>query len=381
MSLDTGGNKYDGINGLLTVNMLQSLDLPLDAKQQLVRAANQSLSTNSHCTYAAGVTSYTKMCVQRGIVPEFPLPPKHQLLWQAAMSASNLAAPTMRVYWSGVSRVCELVSGEKLVRHQIAEMAIKGAKNVVPKREKLAMSWTILRELKKQLDRQPKAKMTEQVKKMLWATCVVAMTGSFRLNELLPTKSKAGKLAGGLLRKNLRRSACRVEGKTRYFYLARLLQPKERAGAGASVDVELFANGGDFCPVRNTDIYLAERTEEEAGLGWVFTFPDGRPLTKLGFNKILRKLLKNVTGYKKVQGHSFRRGVPSLMAKAGYSDAEIQRQGRWKSQSWELYTVAGRAGRLEQQHALHTRLAQLAEEEVQDSGNLCVFDGEMPGQQ
>ena len=126
LTLGGGENKYDGRAGLLSVEMLQSLDLPLDAKVQLVRAANQSLATNSHSTYAAGVASYTKMCVQRELTPEFPLPRKHQLLWQAAMSAANISAPTMRVYWSGVSRVSELISGEKMVRHQIAEMAIKG---------------------------------------------------------------------------------------------------------------------------------------------------------------------------------------------------------------------------------------------------------------
>ena len=244
------------------------------------------------------------------------------------------------------------------------------------KREKLAMTWPILKEVRNQLNRQPESKMVEQVKRMLWSTCLVAMTGSFRISELLPTKAKSGKLLGGLLRKNLRRAACRGEGKTRYFYLARLLQPKERVGADATVDVELFATNGAFCPVQSTDAYLAGKAGGDTDMGWVFTFPDGRAMTKLCFNKLLRKLLKNVPGYRKVQGHSFRRGVPSQMARAGFSDEDIQRQGRWRSASWELYTITGRAGRLEQQHAIHSKLAQLAEEEVRGADSICTFDGE-----
>ena len=66
------------------------------------------------------------------------------------------------------------------------------------KREKLAMTWPILKEVRNQLNRQPESKMVEQVKRMLWSTCLVAMTGSFRISELLPTKAKSGKLLGGL---------------------------------------------------------------------------------------------------------------------------------------------------------------------------------------
>ena len=374
LSLGSGESKYSG-RGLLSVEMLSSLDLPLDAKHELVKAANQSLAVNTHSSYAAGVASYTKMCRERQLCPEFPLSARHQLLWQAHMSSARLSAGTMRVYWAGVSRVSELISGQKLVKHQVAEMAIRGAQNMVPKKEKLAVTWPCLREIKRALDKQPASRMTGPVKKMIWAVCVCAMVGSFRLSELLPTRGKAGRCQGGLLRVNLRRLATRVEGKTQYFYLARLVQPKERKGANSTVDVELFANGTMFCPVQSVDAYLAEREGEGPAGGWAFTNPDGTPFTKLKFNKVLRKLLKNSPGYKNVAGHSFRRGVPSLMAKCGYSDSDIARQGRWKSDAWQLYTVTGRAGRLSQQHALHTRLAALAEEEVQSTGVLYVIDG------
>ena len=55
--------------------------------------------------------------------------------------------------------------------------------------------------------------------------------------------------------------------------------------------------------------------------------------------------------------HSFRAGIPTLMARAGYSDSEIQRQGRWRSSAFLVYCKLGRASRWKDQLTLTQRIS------------------------
>ena len=52
------------------------------------------------------------------------------------------------------------------------------------------------------------------------------------------------------------------------------------------------------------------------------------------------------------------------MARAGYSDEEIQRVGRWKSDSFLKYIKLGRSSRLEQQLKLMRKLATIGENDL-----------------
>ena len=359
--------------------MLAGLTLPAGVKQQLVKSANQSLAMNSNTAYNSGLASYLKSCEKHGFAPSFPPPVEHQLCWQSDMSEAKLSAGTMKLYWAALAKVCHMVSGTKFEKHLVVGMCIRGAANTVMKRKKLAMTYPLLKRLKERIEAQPDEKMPQSTKTMLWAASITAMVGSFRLSELLPTRSKGGTMAGGLMKRDLRRMKTRIQGQqaSAPFYNCRVQQPKERkAGETPSVEVELFGSGGLYCPVRALDAWLEARPDSGSGGGWVFLFANGQAMTKIQFNRILKKMLKGLEGYQAVAGHSFRRGVPSLMAKAGYSEEEIRRQGRWRSAAFELYTVNGRGQRLGEQHALHAKLARMAEQEVEMTGHLFAYDGE-----
>lgn len=376
LSIGSGrGDKYSGTGGILKVEMLAGLALPVGVKEQIVKSANQSLSLNSSATYSGGLNSFIKSCEKHGYIPAFPPSDEMQLSWQADLSAASLSAGTMRTYWAALSKVCRMVTGTAFVKNQVVEMCIRGAGNTIAKRKKLAVTYPLMSKLKEKIEAD--GKMTESTKLMLWATATAAMCGSFRISELLPTRGKQGVMTGGLERKNLRRMRTKVPGRNSSvsFYNCKIQQPKERkAGEDPSLSVELFSSGGPYCPVRALDDWLQARP---GGMdGWVFLFEDGRPMTKIQFNRTLRRLLKGIEGYQAVAGHSFRRAIPSLMAKAGYSDEEIRRQGRWRSSAFELYTVTGRGQRLGEQHTLHAALARMAEQEVENTGQLLSFDGE-----
>ena len=66
------------------------------------------------------------------------------------------------------------------------------------------------------------------------------------------------------------------------------------------------------------------------------------------FNKILTSLTKSITDGTDgvIKPHSFRSGVASEMGARGFSDTEIQAQGRWSSQAFTAYMKLDRMKRL-----------------------------------
>ena len=54
------------------------------------------------------------------------------------------------------------------------------------------------------------------------------------------------------------------------------------------------------------------------------------------------------------------------MAREGYSDEEINRQGRWASDAFLRYLKLGRSTRLMQQMKLAEAVAEVAEKEIEE---------------
>ena len=86
---------------------------------------------------------------------------------------------------------------------------------------------------------------------------------------------------------------------------------------------------------------------------------DGRNYTGADFNRDLKKLLVGIIDYKEgaVTSHSFRAGLATWMARAGYSDEEIMLTGRWRSQAFLNYVKTPRTARAVQAEELIQRLA------------------------
>ena len=63
----------------------------------------------------------------------------------------------------------------------------------------------------------------------------------------------------------------------------------------------------------------------------------GMVYTAENFNDDLKKLLGPHIKYRKLTGHSFRAGLATLMAQAGFEDKDIQSVGRWSSESFKRY--------------------------------------------
>ena len=74
----------------------------------------------------------------------------------------------------------------------------------------------------------------------------------------------------------------------------------------------------------------------------------GKCCTGQDFNKILTGLTKDLTDGTDgvIKPHSFRSGLASEMGLRGFTDVEIQAQGRWTSQAFKSYIKLDRLKRL-----------------------------------
>jgi len=91
----------------------------------------------------------------------------------------------------------------------------------------------------------------------------------------------------------------------------------------------------DLCPVKAMQRYLVYRGRSP---GPLFTFSDGRYLTRNFLVAFLRMVLPNVNN---INSHSFRIGGASAAMAAGASDALIRIMGRWSSDCSNRYIRIG----------------------------------------
>jgi len=124
-------------------------------------------------------------------------------------------------------------------------------------------------------------------------------------------------------------------------WLLHIKSPKSRTKGGEFVDI--FEFKGQFCcPVKALDELKRISVNSNNMTKAVFIFNNGKPLTKNVFNKTISELLRNEVKNSNgsIKGHSFRAGIPSLLAKyPNLSKANlIKGWGRWSSEAYQLYT-------------------------------------------
>ena len=199
-------------------------------------------------------------------------------------------------------------------------------------------------------------------KRLVWTVCTALFQGSFRIGEILsatttnfcPTTSLMG--ADVVLDRVAVGSSTTAE-----LMKFRLKSPKETRGR-KDVWVEMFDLGPDCfynCMAAWRKWRAASVVPLEASKP-VFRREDGTLLTAKQLNRMLKQLLVADVDYEggTVATHSFRAGLTSVMGKLGYSNEEIQRQGRWRSDSFLAYLKLGRAERVDQQHRLATSISR-----------------------
>ena len=153
-----------------------------------------------------------------------------------------------------------------------------------------------------------------------------------------------------------------------------LKEPKELKTHRSRVSLELFWSGDFMCPVSAYQKYLLCVRKKGRNLNAtdpLFMF-NGKGYTRSSFNADIRSLLADVVDYSKgkLLSHSFRSGMATAMARAGFSQEEIMLVGRWTSDSYLAYIKQGRSARFETMRNIASKMSELSR--TWSPGNLIV---------
>jgi len=110
-------------------------------------------------------------------------------------------------------------------------------------------------------------------------------------------------------------------------------QAKHHFGSHISISIPSSQNA--YCPVAALSLFTARRGRSE---GPLFCEPDLSPITPSQLNSWLSGSLSWASLHQlNIKAHSFRIGAATHASAQGYSDAQIQRMGRWKSSAFKKY--------------------------------------------
>lgn len=211
------------------------------------------------------------------------------------------------------------------------EYVLKGVKKLQAmsapqRRPRLPITPTILRQLLKHWNKSAQDTDT----KMLWAACCLGFFGFLRAGEFTVVAENAVDLSVCLTPADVAID-CHTNPKIMKVRIKASKTDPYRQG----VDIYLGRTQKDLCPLVAMLAYLAVRGSQ---MGPLFTFKDGKPLTRQKLVLQLRQALKAVgIDDTKYSGHSFRIGAATTAAAVGVEDSTIQMLGRWKSSAYLSY--------------------------------------------
>ena len=345
-------------------------DLPMEVKEAALKMANAGLSEATKAQYQAALNLAKKAEAAMGEDFTMPWSPRTTIMFVVYARSKHhpaLKASTIKSYLAGI-RMQHLMRGHTLggLKPEVVKLMISGAENLDAiqarldqKKPRQAITWDLLKRIKERLFEVSGAKVW---KTKVWLVCSMAFHGSFRIHELLSrektTFSPSTDLLGGSVKKRTWRRG-ETDKSCLEVYLA---HPKEaRLSQGVKVDV--FSIEGDeawACPVRAFDAYMRTKCQGGENIPLIRS-KDGLNYAGYEFNRDLKRLLEGIVDYKEgaVTSHSFRAGLATWMARAGYSDEEIMLTGRWKSQAFLHYVKTPRTARAAQAEELIARLANV----------------------
>ena len=101
-----------------------------------------------------------------------------------------------------------------------------------------------------------------------------------------------------------------------------------------------------MCPIKAIKNWLQASILQKSSDLPIFRTETGECYTGADFNHDLIKLTSGYLEIGKLRAHSFRSGVATEMARNGFTDEEIKRQGRWSSQAYLNYIKLNRLQRI-----------------------------------
>ena len=301
---------------------------------------------------------------ETGITLRLPFTTKDTLTYIGWLAKERkVSATTIEKYLAGI-RTLHMQKGYNVpaLRPDIVNSVLTGLeqmenveKRLSGKAERLAVTPAVLKLIKHELT---KKNWTLAKKRLIWAICLIAFHGSFRIHELLAKEKLKFDLTSTLLGKDIKSENWKENGITVKVLKIWLKSPKE-AKKGQGIMVEVFETKSELCPVAAFEKWKAMSKISVTQTKPAFRVEDGSLYSGNEFNADLKSLLRKHLDYNKnkILAHSFRAGLATLMAKNGYSDSEIMRIGRWHSAAFLCYVKLDRVKRMKISREIQGRLA------------------------
>ena len=283
---------------------------------------------------------FIEFCDAYGVPFEMPVKVEYTRAFVAwAVSKKKLKSSTVKAYISSINVAHALgnVNSPNLSSDCCTKLALKGATNCsdyasLPRAIRLPMNIDLLTLLGHRIKNLDWGNYSKQV---FWTACLISFFSSCRMGEIVAPLENNFEPGITLTWKNVVFSN---EGEVLIF----IPYSKSTGFKGKIIDLYPVTNC-KFCPVaslkRLKKLALAEGVWKSDNP--VFTFKNGKFLTKQKINSWLRKILCDFTDKNHTfTGHSFRAAIPSILA--SHPDEckveNIKEWGGWSSDCYAIYT-------------------------------------------
>ena len=177
-------------------------------------------------------------------------------------------------------------------------------------------------------------------KRLVWCVATWSFMGALRGSEILPESRTSFNEDQTLLGRDVLVELINGEP----AIVLSLKCTKEKRQPNSTSVIELYKVDRWFCPVDAFRKLLQQRKKVPERNQPLFMM-GGIGYTKQMFNEDLKILFADVIDYSKhrIQTHSFRSGLTTFLARAGFTEDELKIIGRWSSASYMAYVKQGRA--------------------------------------
>lgn len=285
-----------------------------------------SQAPSTRATYQRSWRTFQRFLQDYKLPSELPIPPSQLALFIAYLNYQQAAPATIETYCAGLAYVHKLQDLPDPTTPYIIQRLIKATRHRATPDVRLPVSLELLRRLTRSL---PHVTSSAYEHRMYKAMFVLPFFGMLRLSEFTTSATTAPQhtlklgdvaLPGGLPRR-----------------VIITISSYKHANGKRPVSLQIGGRPTDpaLCPVRAMEEFLAVRG---AAAGALFSFPDGNGISRATFNQVLRAAAAHGgIDVSRVTSHSFRIGGATAAADAGFSDDEIRRMGRWKSNAVQKY--------------------------------------------
>ena len=323
---------------------------PSSAKT-LANYANHGLAQGTWSSYKTVWNHLSRCEEETGKDMSLPFTTETTLTFVAwLLESRKVKSVTIDKYLSAL-RMMHLTQGHNIpcLREPIVQLILTGKKNWDNVRENLngkvkrdPVTLEMMKFFKKKLitmDWSAKRKI------LFHAVTTLAWNGSFRIHELLSRESKTFDPTTTLLWKDVKIDSVNWNGKCVGVISVFLKSPKtDRIGAGQRIEV--FETGNFMCPYKAFKKYKMSLEFDVNNDKPVFRENNGECFSGKKLSKCLEEISVELSEKGiKVKNHSFRAGVPTMMATLGYADKDIMAAGRWQSNAFMAYAKLPRLQR------------------------------------